>query len=411
MADGSEVGENMMDGAVVWTRRALVNLFDLDFLSTHIADTAARGRFTSALQAQQSLLDAIESIRPPASVSVRAPAWRQYHVLNLSYVQGLSQAEVSAQLNLGVRQLRRELAKAVRAVAALLFAGEPFNSELKTTPAESPASTAALHAHEHGHNDAGEHGHERDYLHAEELLRTSLALLDPLLQRQDVSINVMMASHLPAFRGDAMVARQLIISAVTWMLHDVTAQTLLIELKLEHGYLVLRFHRPDSNDDAGQLSIVQRLASLAEAQTTLDSTGEAVTLTLRLAASDRRAVLIIDDNPDAIQLVQRMLQDSDEFYLVSATRPEEALRLAATVQPACILLDVMMPQRDGWELLTLFKTYPETSNIPIVISSVLQQEELAFALGAVAVLPKPFTAEQLLAEVRRATGLARSPAQ
>jgi CheY-like chemotaxis protein len=66
------------------------------------------------------------------------------------------------------------------------------------------------------------------------------------------------------------------------------------------------------------------------------------------------------------------------------------------------VLDLMMPDRDGWELLSLLKTHPETAAIPVVVSSVLRQEELARALGAAAVLTKPFTPAQLLDTLRAA---------
>ncbi len=57
----------------------------------------------------------------------------------------------------------------------------------------------------------------------------------------------------------------------------------------------------------------------------------------------------------------------------------------------------MMPERDGWEVLTLLKSHPETARIPVIISSVLNQPDLGAALGAALMLPKPFTTEQLQA--------------
>ncbi|MCS6846883.1 MAG: response regulator [Anaerolineae bacterium] len=366
------------DDAVIWTRKALANLFDLDFLARHIG---ARTQFTHALQAQQRLLRAIESIRPPASMSIHSPAWRRYNVLNLIYVQGLSQAEVAAQLNLGVRQLRRELAKGVRAIAALLFTEEVSQPPVSPAPERAPAQA-------------------KDYLRCEELLRRSLALLEPLLERQDLTVNVAISDGLPTLYGDPMVIRQLIISALTWLLSDVRGAVLHITLGAEGDELVLRLERPSSASAVERLNAVRSLADMAGVRVELQQADAQLRLTLRLDASSKRCVLMIDDNPDAIQLVRRYLDGSAEFDLVSATSADEALRVVAALQPACILLDVMLPQRDGWELLTLFRAHPETARIPIVISSVLRQDELARALGATAILPKPFTAEELLATLR-----------
>jgi CheY-like chemotaxis protein len=247
----------------------------------------------------------------------------------------------------------------------------------------------------------------RDYLRCEELLRRSLALLEPLLERQDLTVNVAIADRLPALYGDPMVIRQLVISALAWLMSDVQGTALHIELDVEEDALMLRLERPLSAGAVERLNAVQSLAEMAGARVELQQVDAQLRLLLRLNASRKRCVLMIDDNPDAIRLVERYLEGSVEFDLVSAASADEALRLVTSLQPACILLDVMLPQRDGWELLTLLRAHPETARIPVVISSVLRQDELARALGATAVLPKPFTAEALLATLR-ATSL---PAQ
>ena len=102
--------------------------------------------------------------------------------------------------------------------------------------------------------------------------------------------------------------------------------------------------------------------------------------------------------------MRRHLETSDEFYLVAVTRADDAIQQADAQRPDCILLDVMMPGRDGWELLARLKGYPETSSIPVVISSILRERDLARALGASEVLVKPFAAAQLIAVLRSVTG-------
>jgi CheY-like chemotaxis protein len=66
------------------------------------------------------------------------------------------------------------------------------------------------------------------------------------------------------------------------------------------------------------------------------------------------------------------------------------------LQPEVIILDVMMPGIDGWELLQRLKTLRETQLIPVIICSVINDPELAFALGASQYVPKPVTREALL---------------
>ena len=76
--------------------------------------------------------------------------------------------------------------------------------------------------------------------------------------------------------------------------------------------------------------------------------------------------------------------------------PEEALDLACKLQPYAISVDLMMPGLDGWDLLQTLLNHPETTNVPIIICSVLKQKELALSLGAAAFLGKPINEKSLL---------------
>jgi CheY-like chemotaxis protein len=66
------------------------------------------------------------------------------------------------------------------------------------------------------------------------------------------------------------------------------------------------------------------------------------------------------------------------------------------LRPDIIVLDLMMPEQDGWDLLQLLSNQPDTAHIPIMICSVLKQKQLALSLGAAAFLEKPFTEQALL---------------
>ena len=74
----------------------------------------------------------------------------------------------------------------------------------------------------------------------------------------------------------------------------------------------------------------------------------------------------------------------------------DGLRLARHLRPLAIVLDLMMPGQDGWEILQNLKADAATADIPVIVCSVLAQESLAQALGADAYLRKPVSREQLL---------------
>jgi CheY-like chemotaxis protein len=117
-------------------------------------------------------------------------------------------------------------------------------------------------------------------------------------------------------------------------------------------------------------------------------------------ARQRQVVLVVDDNSDVVDLVGRYLASSP-YRVVGAATADEALRLAREALPQVVLLDVMMPSRDGWEILQSLKHNPETQHIPVVICSVLNERALAYSLGADDYLRKPITQDKLAAVLAR----------
>jgi CheY-like chemotaxis protein len=89
---------------------------------------------------------------------------------------------------------------------------------------------------------------------------------------------------------------------------------------------------------------------------------------------------------------------------VVTTTGQQALALAAELQPRLILLDLMLPHQDGWDILQAFQNSPATRPIPIIICSVLNEPELALALGASDYITKPVSQVTLLAVLRRWLG-------
>lgn len=114
------------------------------------------------------------------------------------------------------------------------------------------------------------------------------------------------------------------------------------------------------------------------------------------------SVLLIDDSVDVHRLLQVRLRH-EQLKLVSATRSREALETARTVRPSTILLDLDMPEMDGFEILRALKDDPATQSIPVIILSALHSSEdkvTAFDLGATDYVTKPFDLAELRARLR-----------
>jgi signal transduction histidine kinase/CheY-like chemotaxis protein len=114
------------------------------------------------------------------------------------------------------------------------------------------------------------------------------------------------------------------------------------------------------------------------------------------AAAATATVLVIDDDPDVGDLMQRFLA-RDGFRVIAATTGEDGLRLARETRPDAITLDVLMPGMDGWAVLAALKGDGATSEIPVVMLTMIDDRNLGYALGAADYLTKPIDRARLLA--------------
>jgi CheY-like chemotaxis protein len=125
---------------------------------------------------------------------------------------------------------------------------------------------------------------------------------------------------------------------------------------------------------------------------------------ITLPVTEQVTVLVIDDNVDTLQLFERYLTGT-RYRFVGSEGAQQGLDLAVQVAPRIIVLDVMMPEQDGWALLEQLREDAQTRECPVIVSTILPQEELAMALGAAAFIRKPVGRTELLSALDRQLGL------
>ena len=122
-----------------------------------------------------------------------------------------------------------------------------------------------------------------------------------------------------------------------------------------------------------------------------------------LAAGDTATVLVVDDEETVRDLMRRFLA-REGFDVVTASDGREGLALARQLHPALITLDVLMPGMDGWSVLQALKADPDLARIPVVMLTILDEQNRGYALGAADYLTKPIERDRLrslLAQFRR----------
>lgn len=111
-------------------------------------------------------------------------------------------------------------------------------------------------------------------------------------------------------------------------------------------------------------------------------------------------VLVIDDDPQAREIMQRVLT-KEGFRVYTATDGQQGLYLAKELRPQVILLDVKMSGMDGWAVLTALKADPALEDIPVVMVTIADDQKLGYALGAADYLTKPVDQQRLLSVMEK----------
>jgi DNA-binding response OmpR family regulator/anti-sigma regulatory factor (Ser/Thr protein kinase) len=117
---------------------------------------------------------------------------------------------------------------------------------------------------------------------------------------------------------------------------------------------------------------------------------------------DVQTVLVIEDDPAAQELL-RVHLESAGYGVITTGSGRQGLSWLSQIRPDAVILDILLPEMDGWEILQRLKSEPSTRSIPVMVVSVVDDRQLGLALGAVDYLVKPVSRELLLESLGRLT--------
>jgi len=387
---------------VEMVRDALGHLYDYPHLQTHpLVDRLGprrslgvqqRGRFLHT-----AILRTVEELHPGA-VPFRSAHARTYNVLNLHYIEGLTVQEVARELSISERQCYRDLRKAEEDLAAMFWAGHVWSGQATREEADVPTREDIVL------EEAERLSPEMEEVEVTSLVEGVLDSVRALAGQRGVQISVDPGKRSVVVRADRLLARQALLSALSYAVRMATVHTV-VRLSARSGadgaQIEVQFKEQDPGKDGREpLAVAGQLARRAGGEwLTAKSEDGQTRLVLVLGRASRARVLVIDDNAGLIELFQRYLVGED-YEVLCARDGQEGLQLAGEHTPDIIVLDIMMPQQDGWEILQRLKNQDKTKRIPVIVCSVLNDPELAFSLGACEFLTKPVTRDQLLATLK-----------
>ena len=349
---------------------------------------------------RKTLWGGVQALRPPDGTTSDDVAWRAYRILDGRYLAGLSNAELQDQLGLSRTQYYREHARAIDALASLLWrelesqvADDSAQDPLPQTPTTPAVAELAILASQEG----------AETLDVGNSLREISALLKAELGRQPIETSFCTPSGPMWTVCSPTILRQSLLGAISWAMSSlesgrisVTGRLAESQVRIEivgQGVLACDYASKD-------LSTVQDFVKMAGGTFGFGSTSDSLSIEISLPGSlEKRVVLLVDNSQELASLFAKYLV-GQPWSLLHSSSVTEALEICRHQKVSVILLDLLMPHQDGWQFLPMIKAATSTRSIPVVVCSILSQPKLALALGASGYLQKPVTREALLRVLR-----------
>ncbi len=381
MSDNQELPENFIDQV----KEALEKLYDFQALQKSLliqkldsqqSDIQTHG----ARQLRSLLFDAIETLNPGQNVATHSRTVRIYNLIYMHYVGRLTIQQAAWELGLSLRQAYRDIRRGQELVSAILW--HKFHSE-----DASPRQDTSINA------ELTRLGDNTTIATLQDILDSAIRPIQILADKYDIPIQIESPTSPILLTTNLTMAQQIFTHILSQIIQQVRPASLSIQLT-EDSNLVRMTYASDTQFVLHIKPIIQQMMDQIAWEIQYKA-GEGLQ-EICLRSTQRSAlILLIDDNEGLAHLLQRYLTD-EAYTVMSVPNTEDGLDIIQQLQPDAVILDVMMPGIDGWEILQRLRTKRETKFIPVIICSVINDPELAFALGASRYVSKPVTREALL---------------
>ena len=378
-------------------RRALAHLYDPAFLrqSPLVESLGLQASKSPTTELQQLLLTGIEDLRPLPDAPRHSVDYQYARVLTDRYVHGFMQSSVALDLGVSTRHLRRIQAQAIHTLASAL--SERHSRFQEILPAHAPDGGEAPSALDCEFAWIGKSMAE-EWTAVEPAMAQALRLARNVAGEQAVDLKLDASPTLPHAVVPGVVLEQIILGMVGALVRAVPGGSVaLCAEPQEEGVTIRAGAQPagamwlaNADWDRESLAVSCRLAELFSGSVSVRREVDALYAEAWLPSGQQLTVLAVEDNLDTLRLWERYL-DNSRFRLVAVSNSEQAWASVIECSPSVIVLDVMLPDLDGWRFLEQLRYHPATSRIPVILCTVLPQKEVALSLGASGFIQKPVT--------------------
>ncbi len=378
------------------TKDALEHFYDLTHLENHpFAQKVKREDdlydVTRSQLLQKDLSKAIDTLASGQILAAGPSPSRRHQVIRLRYIERLTIQNISYELDMSERQVYRDLRQGEEDLATILWSW--FTKDANASPsADVDPSESEI--------EQLKTNFQQVNLRA--LVYSAQASTDKL--SASMNVNVMIDAPLEPVMiwTDLVVAKHVLINllsrAIQRSVGDVVR--LLLRSDDERTILSLSFFTEGESQNDLLNEIMTELLHRLKWEIVSNRAQNSMHHVEISFGRNIPTVLVIDDYEGLSRLLKRYLAGY-RCRILAAPDGDSGLRMARDVQPDAVILDVMMPQMDGWEVLQRLRNHPDTQHIAVIICSVFNDPGLAHALGASSFISKPIKREDIIQTLNR----------
>jgi CheY-like chemotaxis protein len=382
-------------------QEALCHLYDPDY-QPHEALCAATGcDVADGMPAvRTTILRAIESLEPPPNTPPTALTRRIHDLLYNRFVLKLTQEETAYRLNVSRRTVNRLQHTAVHALAGALWShrqtlervanGLPRSDD--ELPTEKPTADIPIsdwHSQVQRELDSLQAKAPDAWCDVAGAINSVLGFVSPLASELGIRLEVRSVQPGLVAAIHPVLLHQVLISTLRRFAPYVSDGQVVVYARLEDGNAKITLTGATTiRDGFSERDFVRGIPISKDVSIKVCVEGTQAFVWISVPSMGKVTVLVVDDNED----MARFFRDctiGTRYHIVHIMQGGALFETVEATAADIVVLDVMLPDIDGWRLLMRLHEDPATRSIPVIICSVVQEEDLALSLGAARYLPKP----------------------
>ncbi len=342
-----------------------------------------------------ALVRAVMALQPAPDAPAESQTRRTFDLLKARFLDRLTQDDTAERLEVSPRHVRRIQQEAIHALARAVWeqsasGGSPATSEAQIWRSQVQQDLASLRE-----SAAQARASVADAIHA------AVRLERPLAQARDISLTVDRVAPTATVAAHPTLLRQAVVTTLSYLLQEAGAAAVTVRTRQSDANIDIVAQATSAHLAASdKRALLHEIMGAVGGSASATDRDDGVTITLRLPTNRLRTVLVVDDNEDIVHFYRRAVRGT--CYRIAHAECAKGLSgVIARTHPDVLVLDVMLPDADGWELLTFLHEDPDTRALPIIVCTVMREQELALALGAAAFLAKPIQHVEFIAALER----------